>query len=264
MIESEFDSFKQQTRCPARYFLLNFDEKLSCAFHTQVGLTELHLLEKIRPVFYIVMTLKINIVYIFLSATLVASHNLTDSEVMAFDPPEEIKVAFPYYLSGYTEDQVPIWIFEAGKWDMRKYAELGGEQYDAMDIHVHKMFLTFKESALNSSAQQYIAMADMEGLNIRQAGHPKTVQFMVQQFARLERIARDGWLKLGVFVNSNLLFDGVLKIGMPLLGSLQNVIEVYGSNKDAWIPKLLKLLPKDQLPEHYGGPVDHKIVKFFG
>ncbi|CAG7834526.1 unnamed protein product [Allacma fusca] len=163
------------------------------------------------------MALIINIVFIFLSATLVASHNLTDSEVMAFDPPEEIKVAFPYYLSGYDKDQVPIWIFEAGKWDMRKYAELGGEQYDAMDVHVHKMFLTFKESALNSSAQQYIAIADMEGLNIRQAGHLKTVQFIIQQFERLEKIARNGLVKLGFILNSNLVFEGILKLGIPLL-----------------------------------------------
>ncbi|CAG7719797.1 unnamed protein product [Allacma fusca] len=210
------------------------------------------------------MALILNIVFIFLSATLVASHNLTDLEVMAFDAPEEIKVAFPYYLSGYDEDQVPIWIFELGKWDMRKFAELGGEQYDAMDIYAHKMFLTFKESALNSTAKQYIGITDMDELNIRQTGHPKTLQFILQQFARFERIVRDGVLKMQFFLNSNLLFDGVLRLGLPLLGSLQNVVEVYGTNKDVWIPKLLKILPKDQLPERYGGSVDHKFVKVIG
>ncbi|CAG7821959.1 unnamed protein product [Allacma fusca] len=58
----------------------------------------------------------------------VAPSNLPDSEIFAFDVPTEIQEEFPYYLSGYDEEGAPIWIFEGGKWDMRKYVEQGGRQ----------------------------------------------------------------------------------------------------------------------------------------
>ncbi|CAG7697125.1 unnamed protein product [Allacma fusca] len=102
------------------------------------------------------------------------------------------------------------------------------------------------------------------GFSLRQVRHPKTVQFLLRRFLRLEEIVRDGSLKHIWIVNVNALFDWLWKLGSPLLGSLANSIELYGTNKKLWLPKLLSQLPRDQLPEWYGGTPGQKPLKILG
>ncbi|CAG7697127.1 unnamed protein product [Allacma fusca] len=90
------------------------------------------------------------------------------------------------------------------------------------------------------------------------------VQFLLRRFLRLEEIVRDGSLKHIWIVNVNALFDWLWKLGSPLLGSLANSIELYGTNKKLWLPKLLSQLPRDQLPEWYGGTPGQKPLKILG
>ncbi|CAG7834525.1 unnamed protein product [Allacma fusca] len=201
---------------------------------------------------------------VVLAATLVASTSLTNLEILAFDAPKEIKETYPYYLSGYDEDGAPIWIFELGKWDIRKYAEKEGELYEAADIYADQILLNFRESGRNSSAKQFVAICDIEGFSLRQVQHPKTVQFLLRRFFRFEEIVRDGSLKHMWIINVNSLFDWLWKLGSPLLGSLANSIELYGTNKKLWLPKLLSQLPRDQLPEWYGGTPGLKPLKILG
>ncbi|CAG7723338.1 unnamed protein product [Allacma fusca] len=194
----------------------------------------------------------------------ISDHNLTDSEIYAFDVPAEIQDEFSYYLSGYDEDGAPIFIIDGGKWDMRKYVEKGGKLYDAMDVFIERMYLTFRDSGLNSTGKQFVALTDMEGFDIRQAGDVKTVQFILSQYVRFEQIARAGSMKRVWVVNANALFEGIWRIGSRTLGTLAESMEVFGTNKDLWKPKLLKDLPRDQIPEIYGGLPNHKPLKVFG
>ncbi|CAG7821958.1 unnamed protein product, partial [Allacma fusca] len=152
------------------------------------------------------------IVLVVHTLNFVTCNNLTDSEIFAFDVPAEIQDEFTYYLSGYDEDGAPIWIFEGGKWDIRKYVEQGGKLYDAMDIFIDRMYLTFRDSGLNSTGKQFVGIGDMEGFNIRQAGHVKTVQFLLLKYARFEQIARSGSMKRAWVVNANPFFERVWQI----------------------------------------------------
>ncbi|CAG7816624.1 unnamed protein product [Allacma fusca] len=159
----------------------------------------------------------LSVLLLVLSVTFVTSHNLTESEILAFDAPAEIKSTFPYYLSGYYEDGAPIWVFELGKWDLRKYTEKGGPLYDAMDIYVDQMYYTFKKSGLSSSGKQFFAICDLDEFKIRQAGHPKTVQFILSKFVTLEQIVSGGSMRQGWVVNANALWGALWKLGSPLL-----------------------------------------------
>ena len=47
-------------------------------------------------------------------------------------------------------------------------------------------------------------------------------------------------------------------------GDFQYRMESYGTEKDEWMPKLLKKIPKDQLALKYGGVSDFKPVEFHG
>ncbi|CAG7733985.1 unnamed protein product [Allacma fusca] len=197
-------------------------------------------------------------------ASLAAPHNLTEKEILEFDIPNEIQEAAPYDLAGYDEDGSPIWSIELGKWDMRKYAEKGGEMYDALEIHADKMLLNIKESGLNSSTKQLYTIVDVDGFNIRQAGDPKTVQFVLRLILKVEEFGRQMLLKQAWIVNANTLFEGIWRLSGPLLGQKAEAFELYTNNKESWLPKLLKVLPRDQLPEKYGGSPSYKPVKQFG
>ncbi|CAG7827833.1 unnamed protein product, partial [Allacma fusca] len=143
------------------------------------------------------------IVFVVHTLTIVGSTNLTESEIFAFDIPVEIKDQLPYYLSGYDEEGAPIWVIEAGKWDLRKYVEQGGKYYDAMDIHIDQLFLNCRNSGLNSTGKQFVLIGDMDEFSFRQAANGKTVQFMVSKFVRFEQIARSGTLKRLWLLNVN-------------------------------------------------------------
>ncbi|CAG7825792.1 unnamed protein product [Allacma fusca] len=171
------------------------------------------------------MSFPIVLMIIVLSATLATSHNLTDSEALAYVAPVEIQESLPYYLSGYDEDGAPLWVFELGKWDVRKFVDLGGELFNAMDIYADQMFLTFRESGRNSTAKQFLAICDMDKFSIRQAGHFKTVQFLISKFVRLEQIVSVGALKQAWIINANFLWESVWQLGSPLLGALANSID---------------------------------------
>ncbi|CAG7722039.1 unnamed protein product [Allacma fusca] len=162
-------------------------------------------------------------------ASVVAAHNLMEKEILQFVVPNEIQEDAPYALSGYDEDGSPIWLIELGEWEMRKYAEM-----------------------------------DVGGFNIRQAGDPKTVQFVLRLMQKVEEFGRQKLLKQGWIVNANTLFEGVWRLSTPLLGQKGDAFELYTNNKDLWLPKILKVLPRDQLPEKYGGPPSYKPVKQFG
>ncbi|CAG7721046.1 unnamed protein product [Allacma fusca] len=196
--------------------------------------------------------------------SIATASNLTDAEILAYDSPPIVQENFPYYLSGYDEDGAPIWVFELGKWDVRTFLEKDNETAFAMDVACDQMLLRFKESAINSQAKQFLYICDMDKYSLRQASHLRTVQFVLSKFLRLGQIIQSGYLKQAWIVNANYLWDRVWQLGRPLLGALASNIDVYGYNKEVWKPRLLKYLPRDQIPEWYGGLPNHKPVRVFG
>jgi hypothetical protein len=50
----------------------------------------------------------------------------------------------------------------------------------------------------------------------------------------------------------------------PVLGDAIAKSDLFGSNKDRWVPKLLAEIPKSQLPPRYGGNKDWKPLQVLG
>ncbi|CAG7689097.1 unnamed protein product [Allacma fusca] len=199
-----------------------------------------------------------------LLCSVVIATNLTDAEILAFEPPKEILKNIPYYLSGYDEDGAPIYVVELGKYDLRTIVENGGENAKALDIYLDQMFLSMAQNGRKSSAKQFILIADLEGFDMRQASHFPTIQLIISKFSRFEQVVGNGTMKQGWIVNANFIWERVWQLASPLLGALVNNVKVYGTNKEIWKPKLLKELPRDQLPEWYGGVAGHKPVEILG
>ena len=40
-------------------------------------------------------------------------------------------------------------------------------------------------------------------------------------------------------------------MGRPFLGTVLQTAEIYGTQKQKWLPKLLKKVPKEVLPKEY-------------
>ncbi|CAG7829343.1 unnamed protein product, partial [Allacma fusca] len=76
-----------------------------------------------------------------------------------------------------------------------------------------------------------------------QAGHPKTVQFVLRLMLKIEEFGRQKLLKQGWVVNANTLFEGIWRLSGPLLGQKGEAFEVYTNKKESWLPKILKVLP---------------------
>ncbi|CAG7733986.1 unnamed protein product [Allacma fusca] len=201
---------------------------------------------------------------LLLLCSVVTATNLTDAEILAYEPPKEILKNIPYYLSGYDEDGAPIFVVEMGKYDLRTIVENGGENAKALDIYLDQIFLSMAETGEKSPAKQFDIIIDLEGFDIRQASHFPTVQMIISKFTRFEQVVGKGAMKQGWIVNANFIWERVWQLASPLLGALVNNIEIYGTNKEIWKPKLLKELPRDQLPEWYGGVAGHKPVQILG
>ena len=66
------------------------------------------------------------------------------------------------------------------------------------------------------------------------------------------------------YIPANYVTDSFVRLAKSIFGRLFEVVEVYGANKGTWMPKLLRLMPRDQLPEWYGGIKEHTPVLIYG
>ena len=63
---------------------------------------------------------------------------------------------------------------------------------------------------------------------------------------------------------ANFVFTAIWNLIRPVLGRAVYKVDVFGTNRDQWTPRILKIFPKDQLPAWYGGVSDHKPVQVYG
>lgn len=188
----------------------------------------------------------------------------TDNEILQWKAPEYMKKSFPYYLSGYDYDDAPVWIIEIGHWDVRSIVEEGGELLKEFDKYVNQGLAIINASGQNNGTDGYVLILDGEGYGFRQATHIRTVHKMIDVIRKFASAAVDGGLKYAFAVNVNYVAENMWSVIKPSAASLTRNFEVYGTNSKVWVPKLLKQIPKDQLPEMYGGSKDHLPVKVYG
>ena len=63
---------------------------------------------------------------------------------------------------------------------------------------------------------------------------------------------------------ANFVAERFVNLIRPVLGGIMQRVEVFGTQKSQWMPKILRNLPKDQLPDWYGGEEGYKPRKIFG
>ncbi|CAG7786698.1 unnamed protein product [Allacma fusca] len=190
-----------------------------------------------------------------------------DPELEIWESPEELLRECPYYLSGFDEENRPIWILEFGVWPTKDILARGREWEDAYKKYVNKMYqnifnsVTLRATTENPVKEVNLIM-DLDKYTIRHFSSIKAASFATKTLQLLAAGAKLGHVVC--IVNANSFSQVVLNFVRPVLGSALERVEIFGSNKNSWIPKLLKLLPKDQLSEKYGGRKDFKPVQVYG
>ncbi|CAG7729673.1 unnamed protein product, partial [Allacma fusca] len=76
--------------------------------------------------------------------------------------------------------------------------------------------------------------------------HEPTLQFTLGHFQAFQRIQET--LAYGIYLNVNAVASQFITMAKPLLGSALERMEIVGTQKSVWIPKLLRTIDSDQLP----------------
>ncbi|CAG7713939.1 unnamed protein product, partial [Allacma fusca] len=177
---------------------------------------------------------------------------LTTGDYDTWTPPEDIAKNYPYYLSGFDDQNRPIWVLEFGKWDIRSGLLKDEEHEKALDKHIDQATWNFFNSTgLRASAEapikEFIVLIDADGYNLQQLNSVKTVSFVARKLALITIATR--FASSVYVVNVNFLAERLLSILKPLLGKEFEKFLIFGTNTNKYIPRLLRDLPKDQIPE---------------
>ena len=85
-------------------------------------------------------------------------------------------------------------------------------------------------------------------------------QFSRRQLGKLHSLL----IRNSFFCTANFVATNMVNLLRPTFGENFNKFQVFGTNSATWIPLLLKNIPRDQLPERYGGTKDFKPVRVYG
>ncbi|CAG7734744.1 unnamed protein product, partial [Allacma fusca] len=155
------------------------------------------------------------------------------------------------------------WVLEFGKWDLQSELKKGPEARDAVDKYVDQAVLTVYNSTYsNDGVTPVTGIVDMEGYSLAQLSSVNTVEFEVLKL-RLIFICLAN-LHSAYIINTNFVAQSFLNLVKPLLGRHFEKIEIYGTNKAIWMARILRTIPRNQIPSWYGGSEDFKPVKVYG
>ncbi|CAG7784976.1 unnamed protein product [Allacma fusca] len=210
----------------------------------------------------------IRLFWCFLASSLVVVESAEETsieELLKWEPPAELTERFPYYLSGVDNEGAQVWVVDFGKWDNRDIVDAGGQRFQDFKKYVQQMYTRAAYKNLKADPSKYsVVIMDWDGFTKEKASHIPGTLASIDMLRSFEKFARQGGFKRGFIVNANFLFETVWRLGKPVLGRLNELVEVFGTNPAKWTPNLLKLIPRDQLPEKFGGAKGHQYEKVFG
>jgi len=203
---------------------------------------------------------------------LLPDENINDNalynDLDTWEAPYEIRKEYPYFLAGYTQENLPVWGMELGKWNLKKMLTAGGETLKTFDKYVDQMAYRMLESLKAKSTPEdpitdIMFLVDFDGLQLEQVAHLPSMTWLIN----LARTYRDLIAKhLGgtTIVNANFVAENLVNILRPVFGHLLEKVEVYGTNRRKWLPHIIRKYDTSVLPEYYGGSASWKPLKVYG
>ncbi|CAG7820578.1 unnamed protein product [Allacma fusca] len=193
------------------------------------------------------------------------SNAMEEEDILKWDPPTRLKKRFPYYKSGEDLDGAEVWIVPFGKWDDLDIVNDGGQRVEDYKKYYRQMYTRMSATNRNDDFSKHsVVIMDMDGFNQAKALSINGNLVAFDNLRTFQAYARNGGFKKGIIVNVNPLFEALLNLGKPILGRLGEFLDVYGTNSERWIPRVLKEIPADQLPKMYGGSKAQEDLTAFG
>ncbi|XP_033230551.1 SEC14-like protein 2 [Belonocnema kinseyi] len=174
-----------------------------------------------------------------------------------WDPPQILKDHLPHGLCGYDKDNAPVAIIPFAGMDMYGILHVVSrrEMIKVTIKHLEKYLKVCQEQAAKHGpvAGQVTVIFDMEGFNLRQymwrpAG--EVVIALIQMYeANYPEI-----LKTCFIINAPKVFTLAFSIAKKFMNEYTiSKIQIIKADPNKWKPAILKIVPADQLPAHFGG-----------
>ncbi|CAG7683504.1 unnamed protein product, partial [Allacma fusca] len=84
------------------------------------------------------------------------------------------------------------------------------------------------------------------------------IKYLIEYFAKFEKIFDK--ISYGFLINVATVSKQFVNLMKAFMANIFERVEVYGTNSKIWIPRLLRKIPRDQLPLKYGGIASNKPV----
>ncbi|CAG7837343.1 unnamed protein product [Allacma fusca] len=204
---------------------------------------------------------------VFKNFTFQQAVDLVDS-LDTWEASDEIQRNFPYYLSGYDFDDRPVWIAEAGKYNVRKWVERGGDDLQNLlkymfqaSIRILKSFAA--KDRPGREVREGVFFGDMDGFDMTQVTHFPTVAFVLNEALTWREFIDLAMGRL-IVVNANYPTQLAASIARPIAGKLMERVELFGTNRAKWMAEIRRLLPEESIPTWYGGKSTFKPLEIYG
>ncbi|KMQ96420.1 sec14-like protein 2-like protein [Lasius niger] len=171
--------------------------------------------------------------------------------------PEVVKTYLPYGLSGFDKDGAPVIIVPFAGMDMYGMLHvITQKEFVKVTIKILDQYLKLAREQSKKHGQianQLIVIFDMEGFNLKQylwrpAG--ELVLTLIQMYeANYPEI-----LKTCFIINAPRVFAFAFSITKKFMNDYTiSKIQIHKADPSKWQAAILKVIPKDQLPAHFGG-----------
>lgn len=165
---------------------------------------------------------------------------------------------FPFIISGFDKKDGPVYYILASTYDIRKSVIAG--HYNTLELLFDRSYelavrtaVKLYETKGQNSGMELTLILDLTGFNVRQHACAACLPIFVHVVTAYERYWPQMMRKF-FLINAPSSFQVVLEVVRPFMSPhTANMLEVYGVDKDEWIPVLRRHVDADQLLVRYGG-----------
>ena len=155
-----------------------------------------------------------------------------------------------------------MFILPIGLWDLRDIVEAGDivPGFRSILRVLEKMEYEVKVASqrLGKPVNQVILIFDFQQFSYRQLSN-RTVNQGAIEFFRIFEANYPELVKICMFINTPRIFPLFFSLLKPFISSrTMSKMEFYGPHKNKWMTALLRRVPMENLPPHYGGTREGK------
>jgi len=171
------------------------------------------------------------------------------STILKWNMPAFLDECLPFEFRGVDNKGGPVAWLPLGRWRGRHLVE-GGKKQDCLRAAYYLFELCLHHVRENGNRPTFVIFG-MEQLSFYQISHYETMQTFFYGFQQLEMNYPEILRKLYV-VNAPWIFATAFAFVKPVMSPRTLAkIEVYGSDKNKWLPMLLNSMPREVIPTEY-------------